>query len=565
VEKKKADERIPLHPNFIQVDCLVAMLLPIFLAVCAMLQPKMVPIGPAEIVWNQTSQHCPGNNSFGHIAEQPDSMPLAWHNPLTKKSYLVTANNLGTYPSFGPNLSALQGHDCSHSIYDSVNSTTPDSFANHQWLQVAHVFPNGSGAALIHSELHADQVDNASLCSVQYPKRPLGSDCQYWTTGVGVTSDGGSHWKLVSNPPNQAVFVEPRKYVKDAPVSGFGALGAMVEAGGFYYGHVNQINAGRSANDNASGTCAFRTNDVYNPRAYRGWNGSAWSVTWLDPYRSTPAALDAGNHVCATIDTGISHNGHSSVRAFAGDWRPEGWPSHLMTGWPEGTVNMVGYSFPNWGNGNTSEASASDHTTGAAAGPFTAWSPGQYLDISGWLPPSISGCGAMMYPSLLDHDSPFDLAQADSPSSPTASSAGLSYALVGNRSAHLYFIVSRKYIVRLPVAFVAHDAPPPPMPYPPAPSTLNPKGCKHLKVKGAGDAGVNGMYTDTGKRSKDGTPIYQKDAQHQAWHLSRWKLGSYGHTIAYEASGSSSKQVPVNGWGGCGVTDAPTVTCTGRV
>jgi hypothetical protein len=38
-----------------------------------------------------------------------------------------------------------------------------------------------------------------------------------------------------------------------------------------------------------------------------------------------------------------------------------------------------------------------------------------------------------MYPSLLDADSPFALGNG--------SSAGLSYTLVGNRSAYVYFVI----------------------------------------------------------------------------------------------------------------------------
>jgi hypothetical protein len=248
--------------------------------------PKMVPIGPAEVVWNQTKDACPGFNRYGHVAEQPDSMPLAWHNPITNETSLISANDWGTFATVGPSLNSLSHHDCSHRIYTSVNSTLPESFANHQWLQVAHVYPNGTGAAIIHSEFHGDVVGNPSMCPTQYPHRPPSSTCQYWTSGIGVTSDGGSHWELVHDPPNHVVFVEPRPYNKLEPVSGFGAIGAMVDGNdGYFYGHVNEIHVDQTGlGDNASGICAFRTNDPSDPQAYRGWNGSHWTATWANPY-----------------------------------------------------------------------------------------------------------------------------------------------------------------------------------------------------------------------------------------------------------------------------------------
>ena len=54
---------------------------------------------------------------------------------------------------------------------------------------------------------------------------------------------------------------------------------------GFLYGHINQLNVGHVDGDaSTSGVCTFRTLDVRNPRSFRGWNGSAWSAKWVDPY-----------------------------------------------------------------------------------------------------------------------------------------------------------------------------------------------------------------------------------------------------------------------------------------
>ena len=125
------------------------------------LDPVLAPIGLAEVVWNQSSDRCPGLNPFGHPGEQPDSMPTAWHNPLTNQSFLIAAVSWGTYPTVGPNLSALVKHDCSQRVYTAVNDSRPETYANHQWLQSARVFPNGSGFALIHNEYAARDSNSA--------------------------------------------------------------------------------------------------------------------------------------------------------------------------------------------------------------------------------------------------------------------------------------------------------------------------------------------------------------------------------------------------------------------
>ena len=51
------------------------------------LSPVLAPIGLAEVVWNQTRDACPYSKWVDGVprpCEEPDSMPIAWHNPVTK-------------------------------------------------------------------------------------------------------------------------------------------------------------------------------------------------------------------------------------------------------------------------------------------------------------------------------------------------------------------------------------------------------------------------------------------------------------------------------------------------
>ena len=51
------------------------------------LSPVLAPIGVAEVVWNQTRDACPYSKWVDGVprpCEEPDSMPIAWHNPVTK-------------------------------------------------------------------------------------------------------------------------------------------------------------------------------------------------------------------------------------------------------------------------------------------------------------------------------------------------------------------------------------------------------------------------------------------------------------------------------------------------
>merc|ERR1719253_659556 len=194
--------------------------------------PKLAVIGLPEVVWNQTVDRCPGYNKFGHVGEQPDSMPTAWHNPLTNTSYLIWASSGWTYPSVGPSLSHLTKHDCSEQVYKAINDTRPWTYKNHQWLQAARIFPNGSGFALVHNEFHGEQEGNRSYCS--FDRKTSTGQCIEWSTDLAKTDNGGATWELIHSP----LITMPRRYIKDAPMEGYGALGSILYEDGWYYGNV---------------------------------------------------------------------------------------------------------------------------------------------------------------------------------------------------------------------------------------------------------------------------------------------------------------------------------------
>ena len=162
------------------------------------------------------------------------------------------------------------------------------------------------------------------------------------------------------------------------------------------------------------------------------------------------------------------------------------------------------------------------------------------------------------YPSLLDADAPFGTLGA-------GAAKGLSYSLLGNASVSLYFVISRRFIARLPVAFVPGDAPTPPGPFPPPPPPpLNPPNCSRFAVAGAGMGAVNGVYVAAAAQAATPT-LFQMDGAHQLYRFQdRWKLAHYGDagTAPYYTSpvNASDARVPITGWQ-AGIAPQPTVTC----
>ena len=248
--------------------------------------------------------------------------------------------------------------------------------------------------------------------------------------------------------------------------------------------------------------------------------------------------------LCRPITAGFEGNAHPQLRRLAGAaLEKEGWPLHLMLGWPEGGGTKFAYAFPKQRNQSASPS------------PFTEWAEAVEVDIGGWMDPTIFAGGAIMYPSLLDADSPFTLGPG--------TADGLSFALVGNESAHIYFVSRRTLLARVPVAFVPWYTQPQPEPFPPPPpAKLNEANCKSFRVAGAGDAKVDGVYS-LARNASGQPPSYSLDTTHQLYFFGgHWKMAHEGvGPVYYTASDThgGAERVPVTSW--AGAPPFPTVTC----
>ena len=537
---------------------------------------KLVAIGVAEIVYNLTRDGCPGLNWAGHPGDMCDSMPTAWHNPLSNTTRLVSAVNFGEFASVGPSLDELSSHhECSHAFFKPINDSRPETYNNHQWFQAPRVFSNGSGFAMIHNEFHGEQPPhNASYCS--FKSKQKDGNCILWSTDLAETVDGGATWEVTKSP----LFTLPRRYLKDAAKAGYGELGTVQRNAydGMYYGVVsrsyrNGTGAGPAGTEQG-GTCVFRSaNPLKDPDSFRGWNGTEWSTLWINPYQTEVDPEDLWKYTCADIDVGGSGRGdagssHWNIKRFAlpPDESEAGapWPTHVMTGLP-GQLNgkaRVSYAFP-----------PPSGSPGAAdsASAFTKWSEPKYIELQDWISPHW-GETRLMYPVLLDHASPFTLSAGST--DPGVVSDGLSYALIGNKTLFLYFTLGRSMIARVPVAWIQDDAPTPEGPFQPLPP-LQPT-CVAANVSGAGLAGVDGVYYARSAGDAGDSTVWEKDETHQLYCYSSpgatnclWELAHHDVGPRYyeaHAMGKTSSTPPGEGWkvaSDQSVYPAPTISCAG--
>ena len=166
--------------------------------------------------------------------------------------------------------------------------SSPERYDDLLWLQVVWVPASGPIVGLVHNEFRGEQQANRSFCESGQL-----AQCFYANTLAAASSDGGSTFALQPLPHRRLAFSTPRRYLADSTRQGMaqslGVLGTPQADGYLYslvYGELGDPALGEAGR--RPGTCLFRTADIQDPTAWRGWDGVAFSVHAVNPYADPP-------------------------------------------------------------------------------------------------------------------------------------------------------------------------------------------------------------------------------------------------------------------------------------
>jgi hypothetical protein len=126
-----------------------------------------------------------------------DSRLIAWYDRNTSSTYCLMSNRNHMNAGVGPSLDNIT--KCTQRpVFTSTQNSTPESFANDQWLQSVRVFANGTVAGLVHNEFHgAREGKRLQYCSrVGAPKVVSAADgpCKaYLVQGAGSLDANGCY------------------------------------------------------------------------------------------------------------------------------------------------------------------------------------------------------------------------------------------------------------------------------------------------------------------------------------------------------------------------------------
>lgn len=315
--------------------------------------PTLKSNGPAEIVFSFKADACDGRDI-------PDAPARAFRD-YSGRVHLYAPHDVNRGLS-GASLDVVRP-DC-RIAYQGGEKDDPAAFDDRAWLAAFATEDGRHVYALVHNEFQGNR--RLALC-------PSGQYMACWNNSITAakSDDGGATFRRLGG----VVATLPYAYRGDlGHHAGYFNPSNLVHKDGFLYTLVFAVALGAQQH----GACLLRTDHPEDPASWRAWDGKAFAVRFMDPYRETD---DPDHHVCAPVGVGSLGAPVSSVV-----WHPASrrYIATMAAVRPEGMGVFI-----------------------ATSPDLVTWSPAHLA-----LPMIISGhqsCAdnaAWNYPSLLDPHSP---------------------------------------------------------------------------------------------------------------------------------------------------------------
>ncbi len=213
----------------------------------------------------------------------PDAPARAFRDPAGRVHLI--ASHYVTRQMTGPDLDHLK-HPCAVSLR-STNNPDPATFADREWMFAVYTLGR-QVFALIHDEYEANTHPGRCPSGVYL-------HCWYNSVTLARSDDGGQTFAHARRPPAHLVAAVPYQYVPDSGRVGIFQPSSIVKKGEYYYSLV----ATTKYQLQEGGACLMRTNNLADPLSWRAWGGDEFSVSFVDPYRTT--ASNVAEHLCQPV------------------------------------------------------------------------------------------------------------------------------------------------------------------------------------------------------------------------------------------------------------------------
>ena len=244
--------------------------------------PSVIVSGQPQTVFDWSSEACAPD-------ELPD-LPVRAFRDFRGRVDLILPH-FNSWLLSGPSLDQLR-NPC-RVVMGSSFDRNPADFSQKEWVASLYTRDGRHVAALVHEEYHGALRGS---CVYTDP-----TSCWYNAITFASSGDGGRSFRQAP-PPGQLVAASPYRFRPGLAPTGVFSPSNIVRdpKDGLYYAMaVSRLPNG------AAGTCLIRTADPFRPSSWRAWDGSGFTLAFLDPYRT--ASVEAPCTPVATREIATLH------------------------------------------------------------------------------------------------------------------------------------------------------------------------------------------------------------------------------------------------------------------
>jgi hypothetical protein len=232
--------------------------------------------GPAQTVFSWSRDAC-------EPRDIPDAPARAFRDD--RGQVHLIASHYVSRQAVGPNLDQVR-HRCAV-IMRSVYDRRPQIYSYKQWIFAPYAIGGKNVIALVHDEYHGNEVPGQCATGDFFR-------CLYNAVTLARSTDGGSTFLPARPPPAHFVAGVPYRFAPDEGKAGIFQPSNIVHKGDYWYALVSAV----PYRLQKGGDCLIRTNRLDDPTSWRAWNGSDFSVRFVDPYR---VRANPADHVCEPV------------------------------------------------------------------------------------------------------------------------------------------------------------------------------------------------------------------------------------------------------------------------
>ncbi len=228
--------------------------------------------GSRAVVFDTAKESC-------EPADIPDVMARAFRD--YKGTVHLVASHSVLRQSLGSTLLNAK-HSC-QVVYRSVHDPDPAHHDDSAWLDSFYTQDGKKIVALAHMEYHGGE--HPGMC---HSKNVM--TCEFDADTFYLSEDGGYHFKPFETPGNYLGI--PYQYQIDRGPSGYSVDTNIVKVGEWYYAMATAwpwppnctAEEGPQHCLVPDGAAPIRTSNLLDASSWRGWNGTDFSVSFVDPY-----------------------------------------------------------------------------------------------------------------------------------------------------------------------------------------------------------------------------------------------------------------------------------------